>query len=996
MPTIIGTAASELLEGGVGDDTITDNQGGSDILRGGAGNDYLDVVRTANMAAGTIRLEGGDGDDSLTYQGYNASDVIMDGGSGADVFRLRAAAGPVSITTGSGVDTIYLDANLAYDPIAPLTVTDFSTGSGGDRLDWANYLGQALSNWEGANPFASGHVRLLQSGANTLLQIDFNGGGNGYTTLLTFQNTTATNFAAENMGGYPPDGSAVLGQSIEGTANAETLTGTAGNDIINGLGGNDTIDGGAGDDQIDGGDGNDTIRGGFGSDTVNGGVGDDTITDYEGGSDILRGGAGNDYLEVVRTANRAAGTIRLEGGDGDDILRLQDTGGNGAILDGGSGSDSFRILSRSGTATITTGSGADTITIDQSHPSVGGQSITVTDFSTGEGGDLVALSYYLSQNLSNWNGGNPFASGHVRLLQSGADTLLQLDHDGGGNSYTTLLTFQSTTATNFNTFNLGGLPAPGQTITGTVADDSLPGTAGDDVIYGLGGNDVISGLGGDDVIDGGDGADTIFGGAGNDTLAFGFGADLLDGGTGDDRFVVNSVGFTSPTPPSGQIAGGDGSDTIDATGGSPTSFLLNNEGQRFIVGNQSFSVTGVETFRFGGEANLIILTQTTDVRLTFFAGGGADNINVYAGVNVYGEEGDDTVFLSGSFGTGPLTGFADGGGGVDLLKLNISTNADLLTGSVVSGQATFSVQNFENVTAFVSSGYASTVRGSHTANVLRADGQGYANAGAVVFHGEGGDDTLIGESNADTLNGGEGNDIIDGAAGDDVISGGAGNNIIDGGTGWDIVTVSGPASAYRLLADGDNFILKGPDGGDRLTNVEAIRFADGRTLDLARMYGPDVDARAWSDGQIPEALLSGGARSDDRPLVLPGPAGDDFLIAKDGGPEVLPGADEGGDRVWKGDDQPLVLPGAEDVFVVSTKAFDSPEVLPGVDDWTFVGAKGSDLFELLPGLDERTLFTWDPASLHDPRSGQMLRVDEQGLVLDHYSLGNRSTDSWSF
>ena len=131
-------------------------------------------------------------------------------------------------------------------------------------------------------------------------------------------------------------------------------------------------------------------------------------------------------------------------------------------------------------------------------------------------------------------------------------------------------------------------------------------------------------------------------------------------------------------------------------------------------------------------------------------------------------------------------------------------------------------------------------------------------------------------------------------------------------------------------------------------------------------------------------------------MVLPDPAGDDFLIAKDGGPEVLPEADEGDGWVSKYDDVPLVLPGEQDVFVVSAKAFDGPEVLPGMEDWTFVGAKGSDLFEVLPGLDERTLFTWDPACLHDPRSGQMLTVDEQGLVVDHYSLGNRGTDGWSF
>lgn len=454
-----------------------------------------------------------------------------------------------------------------------------------------------------------------------------------------------------------------------------------------------------------------TITGTAASELLEGGAGNDHIEDREGGSDTLRGNGGNDTLIVSRLSNMPVGTIRMEGGDGDDSFSYQGYNASDVIMDGGAGADRFVLWTARGAVSITTGSGVDTIELNQGYTNAIGQitPIIVTDFSTGAGGDRLDWSAYLAATLSNWDSGNPFASGHVRLLQSGADALLQIDRDGGGNSYVTLVTFQNTTTTNFTAENLGGFPPDvGQIITGTANDETLTGTRWNDVISGWGGNDTI-----------------------------------------------------------------------------------------------------------------------------------------------------------------------------------------------------------------------------------------------------------------------------DGGAGDDVISGGAGNNTVDGGAGWDIVTVSGPASAYRLLADGDNFILKGPDGGDRLTNVEAIRFADGKILDLARMYGSDVDARAWADGRIPEALLSDGAWSGERPLVLPGPAGDDVLIAKN-------------------DDAPLVLPGQEDVFDAIAKVFDAPEVLPGVDDWTSAGAKGFDLFEVLPGLDERTLFTWDPASLHESSSGQLLTVDEQGLVVDHYSLGNRGTDGWSF
>jgi Ca2+-binding RTX toxin-like protein len=143
-------------------------------------------------------------------------------------------------------------------------------------------------------------------------------------------------------------------------------------------------------------------------------------------------------------------------------------------------------------------------------------------------------------------------------------------------------------------------------------------------------------------------------------------------------------------------------------------------------------------------------------------------------------------------------------------------------------------------------------------------------AGADMFDGSKGLQTgpINGEAGADILIGGLHDDILSGGDGDDVITGGFGDDIIDGGAGNDTLIVSGDAADYRLLMNGDDFILKGPDGGDRLTGVETIRFGDGRVLELNRMYGPDIDSGAWADGRIPEALLS--PLSDDQPLVLPG------------------------------------------------------------------------------------------------------------------------------
>jgi Ca2+-binding RTX toxin-like protein len=116
--------------------------------------------------------------------------------------------------------------------------------------------------------------------------------------------------------------------------------------------------------------------------------------------------------------------------------------------------------------------------------------------------------------------------------------------------------------------------------------------------------------------------------------------------------------------------------------------------------------------------------------------------------------------------------------------------------------------------------------------------------GADVFDGRNGVQTgpVLGGDGDDMLWGGAAVDILSGGAGDDVLNGGGGNDRIDGGAGYDVLVVSGLRSDYRLLFDGDDFILKGADGGDRLSGIEAIRFSDGSMIDLQRMYAEDRGA----------------------------------------------------------------------------------------------------------------------------------------------------------
>ena len=88
-----------------------------------------------------------------------------------------------------------------------------------------------------------------------------------------------------------------------------------------------------------------------------------------------------------------------------------------------------------------------------------GNPVRITDFQIGT--DTLSFDQYLSAILLGWDRvGNPFASGYLKLVQSGSDTLLQLDRDGAGTSYAfdTLLTFGNTVATAFTAKDLGYSP----------------------------------------------------------------------------------------------------------------------------------------------------------------------------------------------------------------------------------------------------------------------------------------------------------------------------------------------------------------------------------------------------------------------------------------------------------------------------------------------------------------------------------------------------------
>ena len=662
---LFGENGNDILSGGSGNDTISGGNG-DDSLDGGDGNDVLSGGAGANV------LNGGLGDDQILADSSSGGQTI-DGGDGDDFIRLDTRGFASVVTTGAGSDTIeLLHADVGT---AAVTVTDFTAGAGGDvvQIDGDDgALLDLLSGWDGSsNPFGSGFFRLQQSGADTLLQWDPNGatGGAHWDTLMVFQNTNAASFTADNFTpGFAPDGSTPAGVTITGTGAGETLNGTIGDDVINALGGNDVVSGAAGSDLLDGGDGNDTVSGGDGNDQLLGQAGNDFL-DGGNGNDSLSGGDGQDDLvgglgnDVLAGGNDddfitgGDGNDSLDGGDGDDTLsdlaginvfagglgddRIIAGSSSGAqTIDGGDGNDAIVVYYRDFASTVTTGAGSDSIEI--AYANVGAAAVTVTDFTTGAGGDLFRLTGdegALLSLLSGWDtSSNPFAGGFLQLAQSGTDTILQWDQDGSGASFgwETLAVFQNTnvgdfTAANFDPgYDPAGAVLAGETITGTSDDDILVGTAGGDTIEGLAGQDSLFGLAGADLIGGGDGNDNVYGGDGDDVIHGGNGDDSMTGEEGNDQ-VFGDAGNDS-------AFGENGNDTL--SGGDGADFLSGDAGNDILSGgNDNDNLSG-------GDGN-----DTLD-------GGGGDDL------------------LSGGLGTDVLTG----GAGSDIFDFQVASGgADQIT-----------------------------------------------------------------------------------------------------------------------------------------------------------------------------------------------------------------------------------------------------------------------------------------------------------------------------
>jgi Ca2+-binding RTX toxin-like protein len=429
--SLYGTAYNDVIYGMAGSDTIYGNAGNDDII-GGAGNDYL---------------YGGPGDDTYTFASGWGSDTVSE--------SLSSGNDTISFT---GIDPA--DVRMYTDTNGYLHLVDTVTGDSMTVI-----AGQTGNNL---------HESTIGS----------------YVEQVTFDDTNNTVW--DLTGALTITGSSTT-DSLYGTAYNDVIYGMAGSDTIYGNAGNDNIIGGAGNDYLYGGPGDDTytFASGWGSDTVSESLssGNDTIaftgidpadvrmyTDTNGylhlvdtvtgdaitvnagqtGSNTHESTVGS-YVEQVTfddtnntvwdltggltitgtsgsenlygtayddTINGMGGADNLYGNAGNDTLN----GGSSAeYLYGGPGNDV--LVGNGGADYVNGGAGADIFVFKAA--SALGASVTIADFNTGDG-DRIDISDVLS---GHYNPLQDAIDDFVTMTTSGSNTLLKVDLDGTGGTY---------------------------------------------------------------------------------------------------------------------------------------------------------------------------------------------------------------------------------------------------------------------------------------------------------------------------------------------------------------------------------------------------------------------------------------------------------------------------------------------------------------------------------------------------------------------------------
>jgi uncharacterized delta-60 repeat protein len=527
-PTFVDDGIALLPDGFAGGTVLLDDAGGFLVANNDGVARYIETARVGLGSDGILRVEGDDGDDTVTAR---LDGQLLNIACNGQMFTFRAASVlslNINLRGGqrNGVD-VELDI--------PVKVSTFATINSVDIVGDAN--------------------AIVDSGPNTVIvtgdgddQITFQGdatviSNGGDDQIVTF-NAPGYRFEIDTGAGddrihinsgigivYAGDGDDLImdTDASNGSAEVDSLFGENGNDTIIADAGPDFISGGPSLDSLDGGGGDDTIV-----DLSTPDLGDINVPGFalSGGALIFTGSMADDQIsiwaddedlviwirgELYSLPLASVTTIKLYGNGGNDLLKLNPGLNFRVTLDGGGGAD--ELIGSGGPDTLYGGSGDDLLFGNAGDDYLDG----------GAGGDLLR-----------GNDGSDFLSYSKRTadLDISFDDIANDGEADEGDLVASDIEWILCGSGDDRVVGNDGV----QIVHGFAGNDTLIGGAGGDALSGDEGDDYLEGGAGHDLLTGGGGADQLFGLSGNDTMDPG--GDLLRdtvrGGTGNDRAHVDA------------------------------------------------------------------------------------------------------------------------------------------------------------------------------------------------------------------------------------------------------------------------------------------------------------------------------------------------------------------------------------------------------------------------------------------------------------------------
>ena len=895
---------NNVIFGGTGANLITVNGNGDNVIFGANGAaSYANGVLTEVATTGETAPSEAFGNTMFPSSESNNSGVVYGGnntitvGNGNNV--IVGGFGAATITTGNGNNVVLGDSGFAI--FDPSTGTPTSFGNlievVSDPVTFASGAPQLDLTLGGTNVGASmNNIITLGDGNNVVI------GGPGSNTIVVGETGANVIIGAEGEAEYT-NGILTTIFSLYGTI------GLYGNNSISGPNG---TPGGSGDNVVIGGGGDDVITLGGAGNTV---IGDDGKATFGTSGQIL----------TITTEDPGVG--------GNDTITV--TGGDNVIF-GGTGADTITVLGAAGGNVIVGDDGDATFTSEPVSNTVATSVLTfieTTDQTYGGDDVITAMG----------DGNNVIFGG------SGADTIAVGDGNNvifgdNGNAIFTVALASGSVAAGDATYSrtLTQIETTAQEADGAQTSSQ---TAGGTV---YGGDDSITAGNGNNVIVGGLGADTITAGNGNNIVLGDSGTANFDPTTGIitsvfSTFVGAPVGGTIDTGTSNDdtikvgngndiVIGGSGADTITANYQTPgtvntssntvNDILMGGDGEIDFINGVVSTVTS--TYTNDGGDNTISAGNGNDLVI---GGLGANTITLGNGRDVVVGESGEALFSNGVIYTVfDIAPAAVGGGTPDTGSsenntITVGNGNDVVIGG--SGSNSISAGN-GNDYLVGANGVVDFVVVSGTLMVLRADSADSVYYGNNTIMAGNGVDSIIGGSGSDTITTGDGADIVLGDNGEIVQAFGA-NGLptlnSDGTLHRDVVLEQIGTITGSIMLDSEGDAASGDLAG--ISSADLILLAGEFNADGSQVLSQS--SGAWETEALLVAVQADGndtIKVGNGTDVVFGQGGNNTITAGNGNDTIF--GDSGANTVSYATDLPHIVDGILIVGAASSTSIDLP------------------------------------------------------------------------